>query len=466
MTVKGKKRVNQPLLNTNKKLTKEFVNVIDKKSAKNTDEKNPNNLTCGSGIIAQWHCYDIFPGTENQVCNHEWFAVIKDRALKGQGCPSCSGNEVTSNNCLATHRPDLAAEWDYNKNDKTPDQVTKSSQYLAHWQCHECTSSWHATVNDRYNGKNCPFCACKIATTTNNLAFKFPETSAQLHPDCNIIPGETLPFSNKPAFWLCPDCNNEWHAIISSRTKQGSGCPRCRPQKSKLEMRILAELRFLFAYIWTIESGRKFGKSEADIFIPNINMVIEYDGTYYHQDIHKDEKKNNFFENQGLLLLRVRGHGLPKIRDHDVITENKREIKKFDTNKILDAICSIVNLSEAIKQIIGNYQKHKELQGDNEYYLLIENMNRPKHEFSMAAYPRIVAQWGTKNKLKPEQVAHKSNGLIFLQCLDENQHSEWTRTASDLTRTDERQGNLNCPHCCNKALSADCNLTPKFPNAA
>lgn len=42
--------------------------------------------------------------------DHEWKAPVSWRA-RGAGCPCCSGRQVTLSNCLATVRPDLAAQW-------------------------------------------------------------------------------------------------------------------------------------------------------------------------------------------------------------------------------------------------------------------------------------------------------------------------------------------------------------------
>lgn len=34
------------------------------------------------------------------------------------------------------------------------------------------------------------------------------------------------------------------------------------------------------------------GHHEIDMFIPSLNLAIEYDGHYFHQDIERDLKKN------------------------------------------------------------------------------------------------------------------------------------------------------------------------------
>ena len=48
--------------------------------------------------------------------NHSWQTTISTRA-KGSGCPYCSGRyAIKGENDLQTLRPEIASEWNYNKN--------------------------------------------------------------------------------------------------------------------------------------------------------------------------------------------------------------------------------------------------------------------------------------------------------------------------------------------------------------
>jgi hypothetical protein len=88
------------------------------------------------------------------------------------------------------------------------------------------------------------------------------------------------------------------------------------------------------------------GKSiEIDIFIPSLNIAIEYDGYFYHKNrIKQDERKNHILQKRGIKLIRIRENNgndkmLPKIQRFDSI-----EIKcKADDEK---------SLSNVIKEIL------------------------------------------------------------------------------------------------------------------
>lgn len=80
----------------------------------------------------------------------------------GQGCPYCSGQRVGRYNNLAHLRPDLADEWNYEKNEIKPEEITCGSHRKVWWTCNECAYQWEARIYSRANGHKCPTCAKKL----------------------------------------------------------------------------------------------------------------------------------------------------------------------------------------------------------------------------------------------------------------------------------------------------------------
>lgn len=128
------------LVNTNPQLYKQWN--YDKN--KNIE---PYNIVAGSGKKVWWMCEK----------GHEWKASVNSRN-RGSNCPYCSGKKVCNDNCLATLRPDLAKEWDQNKNGITPHEITIGSSKKFWWICSECNHSWESTVTNRFHGNGCPQC--------------------------------------------------------------------------------------------------------------------------------------------------------------------------------------------------------------------------------------------------------------------------------------------------------------------
>ena len=115
-------------------------------------EKNgslkPEDFTAGSTIKVWWKCDK----------GHEWQATIASRN-SGRGCPHCAGQKVIKGETdLATLNPELANEWNYEKNgDLKPKDVTANSGKKVWWKCDK-GHEWQATIASRNSGNGCPIC--------------------------------------------------------------------------------------------------------------------------------------------------------------------------------------------------------------------------------------------------------------------------------------------------------------------
>ena len=71
--------------------------------------------------------------------------------------------------------------------------------------------------------------------------------------------------------------------------------------------------------IWSdVEDNCKFpwlGKSEIDIFIPELKLAIEYDGERWHKDVLKDISKDELLIQHQLDIIRFREPKCPMIND-------------------------------------------------------------------------------------------------------------------------------------------------------
>ena len=61
-------------------------------------------------------------------------------------------------------------------------------------------------------------------------------------------------------------------------------------QTSKPEFRILSELETIFD---NVKSRHRIKNNEIDIFIEDINVGVEYDGSHWHKDKETIDKKKN-----------------------------------------------------------------------------------------------------------------------------------------------------------------------------
>lgn len=115
---------------------------------------SPENVNAGSSTTKVW--WKCSKG-------HEWQAIVSNRTGKKCGCPICSGKKVLAGyNDLQTVNPELAAEWNYEKNGNLlPSGVTAKSNKKVWWKCGKCGYEWEAAVSNRSVGRGCSSCSKK-----------------------------------------------------------------------------------------------------------------------------------------------------------------------------------------------------------------------------------------------------------------------------------------------------------------
>lgn len=173
-------------------------------------------LTRGSDLKLVWAC----------SVGHSWQAKISNRS-SGRGCPFCSGLRVSDSNRLSINRPELAREWDSDKNELAPSEVTVSSNKKIWWACPE-GHSWEAKINHRSKGDGCPFCSGRRLSDSNRLSVNNPELAQEWAFDKNdLTPYDVSVSSNKRVWWKCAkEEHPSWKTAVYNRTN-GSICPYC-----------------------------------------------------------------------------------------------------------------------------------------------------------------------------------------------------------------------------------------------
>jgi len=100
----------------------------------------------------QWKCL-------KENCG-EIFEANWSHVKTNNGCGVCDAKQVTLLNCLATKNPELAREWNFEKNKNlTPYDVAPNSNKYAYWKCKDCKHEWRSIIADRnFYKRGCPAC--------------------------------------------------------------------------------------------------------------------------------------------------------------------------------------------------------------------------------------------------------------------------------------------------------------------
>lgn len=127
--------------------------------------------------------------------------------------------------------------------------------------------------------------------------------------------------------------------VIKKRMQTLYNNGTCRTSSQQLEIyNKLLDLKY------NVELNYPVSRCNLDIalFIDDIKIDIEYDGWYWHQDLHKDRKRDEFLKSEGWKILRIRsGNKIPSLE------------------QIREGIFKLVNTDRTFTQIILDDWKEK-----------------------------------------------------------------------------------------------------------
>ena len=113
-------------------------------------------ITTGNGKKVWWICPK----------GHSYQATLHHRIKMGTGCGVCSHKVFRQGeNDLLTTNPEIAKEWDYEKNSVNPNEVMVGSNKTKYWFICPKGHSYNATLLNRKNGTNCPICSMEKHTS-------------------------------------------------------------------------------------------------------------------------------------------------------------------------------------------------------------------------------------------------------------------------------------------------------------
>lgn len=175
---------------------------------------DPVTLSAGSDRRVAWEC----------ARGHHWSAAVNNRALRGSGCPYCSGRlPIVGETDFKTTEPLLSAE----VVDVDPTTFTRSSNKSVTWRC-SLGHLYTATPNTRTNmGSGCPYCAGKkFLAGFNDLLTMSPPFAAEL---VGIDPATIWWRSAEEVEWECGQCRTHWMETVRKRTRgdRRTGCSAC-----------------------------------------------------------------------------------------------------------------------------------------------------------------------------------------------------------------------------------------------
>ena len=208
--------------------------------------------------------------------------------LQGQGCPKCSSSYMDNEYFLEKANKIHNNGFDYlSKYVKSDEKITI--------RCKVCDHVFKQTPNHHLRKHGCPKCAnIKRKKELSKNTTLFNTECNEIHKNKYIYPDRYVN-SHKKIRIICSK-HGDFFQRPTDHKNNKQGCPECAKEKkySDAEIKINSFIKSL--NIKTISSDRKILNGyELDIYIPEHNLAIEFDGLYWHNELYKE---NNYHLNK------------------------------------------------------------------------------------------------------------------------------------------------------------------------
>ena len=421
-------------------------------------EKNiikPNDISYGSGKKVWWKCNK----------GHTYISDVHHKTSGFYKCPYCSGHLVIEGETdLKSKFPELLDEWDYEKNDKLgifPNEVSVHSNEKVWWKCDK-GHSFFTSINVRTPHKSrkkrfstCPICANrKVIEGYNDLASQYPklldEWDYEKNNVLNVKPNE-IPFGTKKKVWWKCKYGHSWNTSVCCRTRKENptSCPICHNgNSSMIEMALYITLK---KYYKNIKHREKINGLEYDIYIPELNLLIEYNGWNWHKDkVEQDLNKYKYAIKNNYNFFCIIEH---QTKEYKEIISKIRDVEKSKNVLLLNTSKNMRSLISICKFIFENLYNRKYINKIIEVDKDIDGITREfcnhlgdKKSFA-EEYPDIAKEWHPirNGNSTPNQFLSGSSYKAWWVC---EQGHEYKTTISHRT---EKKG-TSCPICSNRKL--------------
>lgn len=248
----------------------------------------------------------VYTGSHSfvEIFCKEHEGVFQQRAyshVQGHGCPVCEKKRAVAKatqKITRSHEEWVTILAEKNPNIEVLGRIV-NGQTKVQCLCRVCGHKWSVQPRALKNGEGCPLCGrLKMAQSKTLSHEEHVAAITKVNPNIEILGEITNNFEKVPC--RCAICGHEWDPIPNN-LKRGSGCPKCaNASVSKPEQEIadlikswcpdLEVQRNVRGLIpdFTVTFKKDFGgkktvhNAELDLYIPERNLAIEYNGMYWH----------------------------------------------------------------------------------------------------------------------------------------------------------------------------------------
>ena len=250
--------------------------------------------------------------------------------LSGQGCPKCAGRSWSQEDAINAFREEQGDFYIYDK------VIFKGMKIPVTITC-PIHGDFLQTPDKHLQGHGCPICGNIKKNADRKITFdKFIDKANVIHNfKYKYINNTVIENMHSKITAVCP-IHGEFQQIIADHLN-GHGCPKCGYNLSKAEDDIISFIKDELHINNIIQRNKDIiPPFEIDIYLPDYNIGIEYNGVIWHSEkFGKDKyyhlKKTEECQKKGIKLIQIFED---EYNDHkEIVFEKIRHLLGKDNNK-------------------------------------------------------------------------------------------------------------------------------------
>lgn len=227
---------------------------------------------------------------------HNDYLVSCNNFYNSNRCPYCSNQKIHPKDSFGqwlidTYGDNALDKYWSNKNTVDPFAIAPQSNKKVWIMCqendyHNDNGGYEITCNNFYNGNKCPYCSSNKIHKLDSFGYLYPEKAKYWSKRNKKSPYEILPHSNKKYWFYCEDCGEEFESALSyiTENKRSMKCKNCNSSKGEQKINkwlVNNNINFIPQKEFEGLVGLKGKNLSYDFYLPNYNMLIEYQGEFH-----------------------------------------------------------------------------------------------------------------------------------------------------------------------------------------
>ena len=369
-------------------------------------------------------------------------------------CNECSDKQrrIDSHQTRLKHyetvadRPNMMAQWDFEKNDINPNQVSAHGVSNYWWKCPHCGKPEFTSPDKKYEYENCLECGRKRIGKTRrknevkrkgSFGDQHPLLAKEWHPTLNgdVTPYDVTSGCGDEFYWQCK-YGHVYKTTIHERVKRHAGCPTCRTSlRTSFTEQAIA---FYLSKVVKVDQHFKHGGFNFDMFIEPFKTVVEYDGMFWHakaDTAKRDTRKDKYCKKRGWRIIRVKeSEKINRVEGNRIYAQRRNT----DYVWLIDQVCNLLGVLPPI-----------DINIERDTPEIYARVNPVAKEGSLAdKKPELLKYWDKEANLPvtPDMVTPFSHLTFSWHCPDCGH--DWMQRLIEISNR-----KIKCPQCREKAFA-------------